>query len=277
MNETKQILFHDRLFTDFYLYLLSRTAGSGSQSYSAATSCFTVFLVLSGSGILHTGIDRLRLEAGQWTLISPGVPVSCHAVSRESWDYIRIGFAGHRAARILSFAGIGEGNTVYSHADCLLLEHLIGPLLSSASSLEEILTRQSAVCRILSVLVGDSLPVSRTSPFGQNPYVARAVEYIGRHYQEPLSIQDLADWLGITRNYLFSLFKQELHCSPRRYILDLRLKRACHLLRQTEYSVEAIALSCGYQDPAIFSRTFMGHIGQSPAAYRRSCIINCRL
>ncbi len=271
MKDTKQLHFRPSLFSDFYISFVSRTHSSGSQAYGPLPHQVSLSVVLSGSGTFQTQNHSFRLKSGQGLLIPAGRSLSCRPLPGQVWDYARIGFGGKQLVHVLSSIGMREPGSPYFLSGCPSLEEPVSRLLAGSDSLEETLARQSTACRLLSLLAENAAQESgNICPPGQNPYVSKAVEYITYHCHEPISVQDLSHRLGITRNYLFTLFKEELHCSPRRYLTEFRLKRAAVLLRQTEYSAEDIALSCGYQEPASFSRAFRRQYGQSPSSYRKN-------
>ena len=145
-------------------------------------------------------------------------------------------------------------------------------LLAARGTLEEILMRQSLFYEFLSVLMGD-FKMEDHLEGGMNPYVAKAVGWIREHYENPgLWVADVADYLGISRNYLFSLFKASIGCSPQEYITGFRLSRARELLAGTEYSIEIISGSCGYENPEAFSRAFKKKYQTTPLRYRAGVI-----
>ena len=57
---------------------------------------------------------------------------------------------------------------------------------------------------------------------------------------------------------------------PVQYLQRIRFEHACHLLRQTDLTVAAIAPAVGYADPAFFAHTFKRLIGLPPGQYRRT-------
>ena len=71
---------------------------------------------------------------------------------------------------------------------------------------------------------------------------------------------------------LFSLFKASIGCSPQEYITGFRLSRARELLAGTEYSIEIISGSCGYENPEAFSRAFKKKYQTTPLRYRAGVI-----
>ena len=60
------------------------------------------------------------------------------------------------------------------------------------------------------------------------------------------------------------LFRRYLDRSPKRYYLELRLKKARSLLLQTDMSVINVALACGFSSPSHFSKCYRGFYGRTP-------------
>lgn len=90
------------------------------------------------------------------------------------------------------------------------------------------------------------------------------------HYYDPITIQDIADHLGLNRSYLHRIFKSFTGSSIQSYLLDYRMRQACILLKTTTLSVRAIAHSVSYIDPLYFSRIFHQKMGMSPSEYRKN-------
>ena len=81
-------------------------------------------------------------------------------------------------------------------------------------------------------------------------------------------MEDVAGYVGIDRTYLYRIFMEHAGISPVRYLLKVRMERACELLSKTELSVYEISLSTGYTDTSHFSGTFKKYFGESPTQYR---------
>ena len=99
-------------------------------------------------------------------------------------------------------------------------------------------------------------------------YVEEALKYIEANYSEAVTIQDLANWLGLERTYLYRLFKSMVGMSPQAYLLDVRIRQACTLLTHSDLTITNVARSVGYEDSLYFSRLFRRKKGQTPSQYR---------
>jgi YesN/AraC family two-component response regulator len=98
--------------------------------------------------------------------------------------------------------------------------------------------------------------------------VKGAVAFIQQHHNEPLSRQEIADAIGVSKDYLGRIFHQELGLSPWEYLIRYRVLRAKELLRTTGYSVAEVATRVGFDTPTYFSHIFHREVGCSPRAFR---------
>lgn len=87
--------------------------------------------------------------------------------------------------------------------------------------------------------------------------------------ENPLPLETIARQSGLSRRQIERLFKRHVHCVPKRYYLELRLKRARELLLQTSMPIMAISTACGFQSPPHFSKCYRNHFGHPPTAERQ--------
>lgn len=118
-------------------------------------------------------------------------------------------------------------------------------------------------------LLADKLPREQYTPGEkQINYVEEALTYLESNYTNNISVQSLADSIGLNRSYLHRLFKSATGSSVQEYLLDLRIRKACTLLKSTVLPIAIISLSVGYEDTLYFSRLFKKKKGVSPSRYR---------
>ncbi|NCC43716.1 MAG: response regulator [Clostridia bacterium] len=98
--------------------------------------------------------------------------------------------------------------------------------------------------------------------------VQAAVSYIEDHYNENISVNDLAERFGMSPNYFSSIFKKEMKQSAVNYLTRIRLKQAERLLGESDMNVVDIARQVGYEDGQYFFRVFKKHTGMTPLKYR---------
>lgn len=96
-----------------------------------------------------------------------------------------------------------------------------------------------------------------------------AKQYINEHYCEKISLEDVAQMVGLNSAYFSVLFKKETGVNFSNYLIDLRMEKAKELLRSTNDTMVAIADSVGYKDTRYFSQLFTKTVGIKPTLYRR--------
>ena len=103
------------------------------------------------------------------------------------------------------------------------------------------------------------------------PYAAEIRRHIASIREQPGSVgkvRDLANAAALSPDHYSRLFRKMAGCSPRQFIQEVRLERACQLLRETPLSISQIAEEVGYADVFQFSRIFKNRIGQAPSRWR---------
>jgi transcriptional regulator GlxA family with amidase domain len=100
------------------------------------------------------------------------------------------------------------------------------------------------------------------------PKLVEAVELMEANIEEPMTLDELASHVGISRRQLERLFQKHLHCVPTRYYLELRLRRARELLLRTPRSIVDIAFSCGFVSAPHFSKCYRDFFGIPPREER---------
>ena len=93
--------------------------------------------------------------------------------------------------------------------------------------------------------------------------------YMETNYARQHGLDELAARAHVSVPHLCALFRQCTGTSPLAYVRDLRLRQACHLLRNRALTVGEVADAVGYEAPYYFSRHFKAHVGVSPREYRR--------
>ena len=101
------------------------------------------------------------------------------------------------------------------------------------------------------------------------PKLTEAVALMEANLEEPLSTDDVANLVDLSRRQLERLFKQYLGSLPARYYLELRLQRARQLLQGTNHSIVQVGLMCGFSSGSHFSTAFGTLFGITPRAERQ--------
>lgn len=103
---------------------------------------------------------------------------------------------------------------------------------------------------------------------GVEGLLLQAKDFIDHHYERPISLEEVAEKIGLSSYYLSKLFKEQFQISFIEYVTQLRIRKAKDFLLEGTLSLKEIALTIGYKDPNYFSRVFKKETGLSPREYR---------
>lgn len=95
------------------------------------------------------------------------------------------------------------------------------------------------------------------------------LQLMHNNIEEPLSIEELANCVGVSRRRIERLFQAHLETPPSRYYLELRITHARRLLLQSNDSIANIAIACGFLSSTHFSHCFKDYFGISPSLARQ--------
>lgn len=92
--------------------------------------------------------------------------------------------------------------------------------------------------------------------------------YLQEHFRKKFDTAALADDIGISRGYLFTIYQKEKHCSIGEELLRIRLEALKHGLRSGGEPVESLCYRCGFSDLGNLYKVFRREVGMTPGEYR---------
>lgn len=131
--------------------------------------------------------------------------------------------------------------------------------------------RQTETSGILLILMSRFMAADEESALlhQEESWFHRCLAFVQENLGEDLNIAQLADIACMSKDHFIRCFKQKMHTTPLAYILQLKMRRAQHLLLTTDLSVKEIAHRFGIVNPSYFCRLFKSHTGKSPLIYRK--------
>jgi transcriptional regulator GlxA family with amidase domain len=218
--------------------LITRARNRGT---AIASACAGTFL-LAEAGIL----DGQRATTTWW--LAPAFRARYPAVQVD------------QGQMVITSDGITTAGAAFGHVDLAL-----AIVRASSPALADLVARY---------LVIDERPAQSAyiipSALAQSdPTVAAFERWVRERLAEPISIPIAASAIGVSERTLQRSLQRTLGTSPVRFVQDLRVERAAHLLRTTDLSLEAIAGRVGYEHPHTLRVLLRERTGKTTAALRR--------
>jgi two-component system response regulator YesN len=98
----------------------------------------------------------------------------------------------------------------------------------------------------------------------------KAIDYIHEHYNEQVTLNEVAENIYVSTFYISRMFKKELGKSFVDYLNDVRIEKAKELLKDVKYKTYEVAELVGISDPHYFSKLFKKHSGMTPSEYKET-------
>ncbi|WMJ86263.1 AraC family transcriptional regulator [Anaerocolumna sp. MB42-C2] len=230
---------------------------------------YLIHHVITGKGVYQTGKSIYEIGAGNTFLIYPNTEVTYYADENDPWEYYWVGFNGNDAGIILNQTAFTKDNPVI-YTD---LENNFTSLLTDIfNSKGNDAFSKIRMSGLLMLALSSFVKTESQKQVNHNVsaiYLIKAMEYIEQNYSRHLTVQDVADYTGISRSQLYRLFMGQYRQSPIHIIMEYRIRQACQLLSTTKLSISSVGYSVGFEDSLYFSRVFKKIMGFSPKEYIR--------
>lgn len=270
-------IFPNENYLDFRPYQYGWEACAPLHSFGPfVRNHFLFHYIIQGYGTLYSHaangeIHEYQLSADQGFLICPGQINLYTADERQPWEYVWIEFDGMRVKEFLQKAGLEQDSPIYyplssekghqlrermlyftKHTTCSSL-HLVGQL---ALFLDELIETSAN---------------RKNQEENRKPdyYIHEAVVYIQQNYQRELTVDEVANFCKLNRNYFSRRFKELIGSTPQEFLIQQRLTSAAELLRLTNLPIKNVADQCGYPNQLHFSQAFKKYYGVSPKEWRK--------
>ena len=229
---------------------------------------YLIHYIISGKGYYKVNNRTYTLVAGDTFLVYPNTEVLYYADENEPWEYAWVGFTGSDASLILQATDFSVQSPVI-HQTALgdrIHRQLLHIYDARGNEFEHAVEMTGRLYTMLAMFMHGA---SKTSEHNTSAnYVQKGIEYISANYSYNITVEDIADYVGLSRSHLFRSFENILGQSPKEYLTDFRMRQACYLLEHSSLSITAIANSIGFDNSLYFSKTFHKFKGMAPKEYR---------
>lgn len=227
-------------------------------------------LTVSGKGVFQCGKETISLSPGSVFLYrdrDSRVKYCTDPSSNEKWRFVWVNFRGMAADQLISWINERYGYVFHPGLDSTLAKHLCnyeqyaGKHLSlsafdGAILVMEMLEELCETCRTQDNEIASELS-------------SKVFRGLNARNGESLSIQALAQRIGVSREHLSRTFRSVTGETMRNYREKHRLQAAATLLLKSNISCKEIAELCHYGSYSSFFRAFQRNFGKSPELYRQ--------
>lgn len=223
-----------------------------------------------GRGWLELEGRGFGLEPGHIAIIPPNTTHIYHADPTDPWSLFWIHFDGPQCSLVCDSLGVNVNTPLLYVADtnmmrqafeevyaCLNYNHSDAGLLAMTSEL---------MCLLSRIKLNSSTPHRERQ--AQEDRIQESIRFMEKHLDMPIPLKDLAARAGQSVPHYSKLFRERTDQSPMAYFIQLKIRKACDLLYQTDLTIREIGEQLGYSDPYYFSRIFKKIQGIAPAKYR---------
>jgi transcriptional regulator GlxA family with amidase domain len=146
-----------------------------------------------------------------------------------------------------------------------LMLHLVKTRLGER--IAQLISEQFIVDRIRNDRDRQYVPLRAQIGVSQESLI-HAAQLMEQNIEKPLSLDEIAAATELSRRQIERLFKRHLNCVPKRYYLQMRLRRARELLLHTSMPIVDITAACGFRSTTHFSKCYHAQFGYPPSAER---------
>ncbi|MFF8828932.1 helix-turn-helix domain-containing protein [Streptomyces sp. NPDC015131] len=221
-----------------------------------------VVITAGGGWYRYPDGRRATVTAPALLWLTPGVPHHYGPDPATGWDEGFVDFTGPVTATYTELGYIEPDRPVVPLADAGPARTVIGRIARAARRGNPLLEVETAAA------VHELLVALRRARADTNADGAPVLDALARDAFRPLTVAEHAARHGMTPAELRTAVRRGAGCSPKDYLLGIRLGRAKELLAGTDLPVAAVARRVGYDDPAYFSRLFTRRVGTAPVRFR---------
>ena len=232
-----------------------------------------IHYVTKGYGTFKFNGKVYNLKQGDIFILLKGMQVEYVASIDDPWEYYWIGFSGSNANEYLNRTSITNSCVANCEENSKIPQIILNMCEISKtynpSKSDDILLLKE-LYSLLYTLIEEFPKPFEYKDKELHTYIQDALNFINSNYMHSITVQEIADYVNLSRSYLYKMFIKNLGISPQRYLINLRMYKATLLLKSTKLPIGEVASSVGYSDSLLFSKTFSKHFSMSPLNYRNN-------
>lgn len=240
-------------------------------SFSHFREFYIIQVIKKGKGKVEVGGQTYSLKTNDAFIIKPNEFLAQHADPKDPWELLFFAFGGELAKTLYEKTVFNKRTYVSLQNDNAIdtLEKFIAQVREDNT---HDLLNYNRLFTLLSLFESSKkrkvVPTLETRKISGDDIVELVKGYIKSNYPKPIKISDIAKQLNLNRSHLYRVFKQQTNMDIATFLTMTRINQACHLLKTTNLSVNAISQLVGYPYYPNFFKHFKENIGTTPTQYR---------
>ncbi|RZJ58122.1 MAG: AraC family transcriptional regulator [Hymenobacter sp.] len=233
---------------------------------------FQLVYIAGGQGVFESAtVPPTLVSSGTAFLLSPHTWHRYRPDAGTGWEEFWVGFRGHYAEYLMRqdcFDPQQPLIRVGFHTELLS----VFTRLIATSRREGVAYQQIAACEVIQLLglVYASALVENTYQSREEQVAQQACCQIQAEWAAPIDFEALARRFNVSYGWFRKAFKTVMGVPPGQYQLNLKLEKACQLLRETSLPITDICFTSGFESTFYFSRIFKKKLAMTPSEYRLS-------
>lgn len=232
---------------------------------------FVIHFIEEGKGVFIVDDKTYNLSANEGFIIRQGQHVTYYADKDNPWKTYWVGFGGNEFYKFIKYTSIEKQPIIEYPNDSMIPEIIKNICLYTLNTDENDINLFWYHSRIYQLLyaLSTEFPSNKQTILTEQGYDEIAYEYININYHKQITINEIASYIGISRSYLYKLFKDTYNISPQEFLIQKRMNKAIDLLLHTPKPINIIAKETSYDDQLHFSKAFKSTYGVSPTEFKR--------
>lgn len=255
-----------------------RTAGFRMKQ-DHAHACCELYYLKSGSCTFQIEGVFYHLSAGEMMIVAPNERHNTNYTRKSVCERILINYYPEDTVTspLLTMEGLNEklitsGRIVFPEGNTFL-EQVFEQMLSESISVDryhgEFMSSMLQLVFLAIARYGHFIYNDSQKSEDGNRNINMAMDYIVRNYAEPITLNEVADYVGLAPSYFSIKMKKVSGMNFKHFLLMVRLKAATRMLLNTNDTITFIATECGFNSSNYFKDCFRRYKGVSPSMFRK--------
>lgn len=252
---------------DLNLYCCGRRIKNTNHTYGPVVrERFLLTFVNEGEADLIVRGKKVLLKSHDLLVVYPGEKLEYKTKKDVPWSISWVGIYGDAVEKFLEMIHVSRENPVLSVEKHEAVSKILDELYDETyrTSISSKMRCISMLYEFFAVLTREVVPQNT-----KRSYVREAMRYMDFCYDRKMTLTEVSRAVNLEKSYFAKIFKKETGVTVTEWIRDLRVRKACQLLENTDLTVQQIAMSVGVDNQLYFSKIFKKLMKVSPTEYRK--------